>query len=337
VKVLFLGGTGTISTSCVAEAIEQGLDVYVLNRGQSKRRPIAAGAKVILGDAYSDEDLLNAISAHGIEVVADFLCFDGQSAKRMVRLLAGKVKQYVFIGTASSYQKPIHKHPITESSPLSPTGLSHYSQLKIDAEDVFNRAYVNDQFPVTTVRPSHTYDDASPPLIGDWTNWDRVLKGKPVFVSGDGTNLWTVTHAEDFAVGFVGLLGNWPAIGEDFHITSQESPTWEEIYANIGLATGVTPKVLKLTGEQIKKIMPDWFWADQILGDLSHTAIFDNTKIKKFVPRFNPKITWVEGARRLHSWHQKNHSQLVIDAEVSGIFDRVSEAHARIAQSLESF
>lgn len=335
-RVLFLGGTGTISTACVRVALDQGFEVYVLNRGQSLRRPIDPRARQIVGDAYNDTDLLDAVTKNKIDVVADFICFDGPSAERMVSLLAGKVSQYLFIATASAYQKPVHKHPITESTPLSRIGLSGYSQKKIDAEDVFTSSYLTKNFPVVIVRPSHTYDDAIPPLVGDWTAWDRILKGKPVFVSGDGTNPWTLTHADDFAVGFVGLIGNFAAVGEAIHIVSNESPTWEDIYSTIGSVVGVKPIVLKLTAEQIRILEPDWFWSEQILGDLSHTAIFDTQKLKRFVPAFNPVVTWPEGVRRLHAWYQKNSSRVTLDSQMNEKLDRICASHAKIVELLKT-
>ncbi len=326
-NVLFLGGTGTISTACLADAISQGLNVYILNRGRTLKRPVAQGAKVIIGDAYNDDDLLNAISMNNIDVVADFLCFDDVRAQHISKLLAGKITQYIFIATASAYQKPIHRLPITELTPLDPTGLSEYSQKKIDAENVFVKAYEKEKFPVTIVRPSHTYDDANPPLVGDWTNWNRVINGQPVFLWGDGTTLWTLTHADDFALGFSGIMGNTKTIGDDFHITSDESPTWNEIYYQIGLATGATPKIFNLTSEQIKAAIPDWFWADQIIGDLSHSAVFDNNKVKAISPRFNSTITWADGARRLAKWYDSNSSKITFDDEISLKCDRLYDIY----------
>ena len=336
-NVLFLGGTGTISTACVADAIGQGLSVYVLNRGKTLKRPVAHGATVIIGDAYNDNDLLSAISDYKIDVVADFLCFDEVRAQHISKLLAGKISQYIFIATASAYQKPIHKLPITELTPLDPKGLSGYSQEKIDAENAFVRAYENDKFPVTIVRPSHTYDDANPPLIGDWTNWRRVLNGLPVFLWGDGTTLWTLTHADDFALGFTGILGNAKTVGDDFHITSDFSPTWNEIYYQIALATGATPNIFNLTSEQIKAAIPDWFWADQIIGDLSHSAVFDNSKVKAISPRFKPTITWADGAKRLAKWYEANNSKLTFDDEIDAKCDRLYKIHSGINEFITKY
>lgn len=336
-NVLFLGGTGTISTACVADALSQEINVYILNRGKTLKRPVAQGAKVIIGDVYNDNDLLSAITANSIDVVADFLCFDDARAEHVSNLLAGKITQYIFIATASAYQKPIHKLPITELTPLDPTGLSGYSQKKIDAENAFINAYEKDGFPVTIVRPSHTYDDANPPLIGDWTNWSRVLNGLPVFLWGDGTTLWTLTHADDFAPGFTGILGNSKTIGDDFHITSDDSPTWNEIYYQIGLATGATPNIFNLTSAQIKKAFPNWFWADQIIGDLSHSAVFDNSKVKKISPRFKPTITWADGAKRLKKWHGANSSKITLDDEINTFCDRLYDIQQGVNSLITNF
>ena len=329
-NVLFLGGTGTISTACVADAVGQGLNVFILNRGKTLKRPVAQRATVIIGDAYNDSDLLSAISNNNIDVVADFLCFDDVRAHHISKLLAGKITQYIFIATASAYQKPIHKLPITESTPLDPKGLSEYSQRKIEAENAYISAYENEQFPVTIVRPSHTYDDANPPLIGDWTNWMRVINGLPVFLWGDGTTLWTLTHADDFALGFTGILGNSKTIGDDFHITSDESPTWNEIYYQIALATGATPNIFNLTSEQIKKVYPDWFWADQIIGDLSHSAVFDNSKVRAISPRFKPTIKWADGAGRLARWYEANNSKITFDEEINSKCDELYKIYSGV-------
>jgi nucleoside-diphosphate-sugar epimerase len=336
-NVLFLGGTGTISTACVADALTQGLNVYILNRGRTLKRSITQGVKVIIGDAYNDNDLLGAINDHKIDVVADFLCFDDIRAKHISKLLAGRITQYIFIATASAYQKPIHKLPITELTPLDSTGLSEYSQKKIAAEKVFMHAYEKDGFPVTIVRPSHTYDDANPPLIGDWTNWKRVINGLPIFLWGDGTTLWTLTHADDFALGFTGILGNSKTIGDTFHITSDESLTWDEIYYQIGLATGATPNIFKLTSEQIRQAFPNWFWADQIIGDLSHSAVFDNSKILNISPRFKPKITWADGTRRLERWYVANSSKITLDDEINTICDRLYKIHMGVNLLITNF
>ena len=336
-KVLFLGGTGTISTACVKDAIGQGIDVYLLNRGKTLKRAVEPKAKLIIGDANSDQDLIRAITENQIDVVADFLCFDKDRANHLTQLLAGKVSQYIFISTASAYQKPIHKLPITELTPLDPKGLSIYSQKKIDAEKVFVKAYEEKKFPVTIVRPSHTYDDANPPLIGDWTNWKRVIDGLPVFLWGDGTTLWTLTHADDFALGFTSLLGNPKSVGDDFHITSDLSWTWNEIYYQIGLATGKNPKTFTLSSDQIKAAYPNWFWADQIIGDLAHCAIFDNSKIKSIAPRFNPKITWEHGATRLAQWYEVNTSRIVYDEEINVICDRLYQVHQGIQDFVAKF
>jgi nucleoside-diphosphate-sugar epimerase len=331
-RVLFLGGTGTISTACVRDAIDQGFEVFILNRGKSHKRQAHSKAKLVIGDVFNDLDLISAVSENKIDVVCDFLCFDADRAHQVSKLLAGKISQYIFIATASSYQKPIHKLPITEKTLLDPQGLSIYSQKKIEAENVFSKAYTDEKFPVTIVRPSHTYDDANPPLIGDWTNWKRVLEGLPIFLWGDGTTLWTITHADDFAPGFTSLIGNTQSIGDAFHITSDFSYTWEEIYYQIGLATGVSPNLFSLTSEQIAAVFPDWFWAEQIIGDLSHCAIFDNSKIKSISPRFQPKVTWEQGVRRLDAWYESNKTTITFDEEINRNCDKLFSIHKGIIE-----
>ncbi|AWS41631.1 NAD-dependent epimerase/dehydratase family protein [Streptosporangium sp. 'caverna'] len=333
-KVLYIGGTGTISSASVAESVRQGQDVHVLNRGRTAgRRPLPAGVTTIEADVQDPESMRRALDGTTFDSVVNFLSFGAKDAAAAAELLEGRTGQYIHISSASIYHKPVRRAPIVESTTRHNPYLS-YAQEKIAAEDVLHRAYEERDFPVTIVRPSHTYDDAHPPLPGDWTAWDRIARGDELVVPGDGTSLWTLTHAKDFAVGLVGLIGNWQAIGEDFHITSNEALTWDEIYGIIGRTEGTPARLLHLSSELIRTVAPDWFWSDLIIGDLMHSAVFDNTKIKRFVPAFQPTITWSAGARRLHEWRAAHAGETRPDAETDAILGRLVEGHRAAAAAL---
>jgi nucleoside-diphosphate-sugar epimerase len=335
-KVLYIGGTGTISSSCVAESVRQGQDVYVLNRGRTAgRRPLPGGVTTITGDVQDPGSVRAALDGTAFDSVVDFLSYGAKDAEATVDLLDGRVGQYVHISSASIYHKPVRQWPITESTTRRNPFLA-YSRDKIAAEDVLHRAYEERDFPVTVVRPSHTYDDANPPLPGDWTAWDRVARGDALVVPGEGTSLWTLTHARDFAVGLVGLIGNWQAIGEDFHITSDESLTWDEIYGIVARTSGTEARLLHLSSEFWPKLAPDWFWSDLIVGDLAHSAVFDTSKIKRFVPAFRPTITWSEGARRLHAWRAAHPEWTHPDPATDAVLARVVEGHRAAAAAITS-
>jgi len=333
VKVLYIGGTGTISTSCVAESVRQGHRVDVLNRGRSATvRPLPEGVGHVAADAQDAQAVRSALAGRQYDVVANFLSYDAAHAAGMVEVFAGQVGQYLHVSSASVYHKPVRRVPFTESTtrhnPFVP-----YSRDKIAAEEVLERAYVERDFPVTIVRPSHTYDDANPPLPGGWSAWDRVARGEEVCVAGDGTNLWTLTHAEDLAVGLVGLLGNWSAVGEDFHITSDEALPWDEIYRVIALTVGVAPRLVHLPAEFLSTLTPGWIWAELLMGDLGHSALFDNSKIRRYVPAFRPTTTWAAGARRLAAWRAAHPDAVAADAATDELLDRMVRGHhaARLA------
>ncbi|GAA3818241.1 SDR family oxidoreductase [Sphaerisporangium flaviroseum] len=326
-KVLHIGGTGTISSACVAESVRQGLDVHVLNRGRTAaRRPLPAGVTVITGDVQDTESMRGALAGATFDCVVNFLGYGAKDASAAVDLFEGRTGQYIHISSASVYHKPVRQVPFVESTTRRNPYLA-YAQDKIAAEDVLRRAYEERDFPVTIVRPSHTYDDANPPLPGDWTAWDRIARGDELVVPGDGTSLWTLTHARDFAVGLVGLIGNWQAVGEDFHITSNEVLSWNEIYDIVGRVSGTPARLLHLPSEFLPIVAPDWFWSDLIVGDLQHSAVFDNTKIKRFVPAFNPTITWSAGARRLSGWRSAHTDQTRPDPATDAILARLVEGH----------
>ncbi len=333
-KVLYIGGTGTISSACVAESVARGHDVHVLNRGRTvHRRPLPPGVRPIVADVRDPGSARTALGGAEFDCVVDFLGYTERDAAAAVDLLAGRTGQYVFISSASMYHKPVRRVPIVESTARHNPFLQ-YARDKIAAEDALRRAYDERDFPVTIVRPSHTYDDAHPPLPGAWTAWDRVTRGDELVVPGDGTNLWTLTHARDLAVGLAGLIGNPQAVGEDFHITSDEALTWDEIYRTVARAAGTRARLLHLPAEFLPIVAPDWPWSDLILGDLAHSAVFDNSKIKRFVPSYRPVITWSDGVRRLLAWRTAHAEHARPDAAADALLNRLVEAHHRAREAL---
>lgn len=326
-KVLFIGGTGNISTAVSRLCIERGIDLYLLNRG--KRKVKIPGTKVIKGDISDPSGLVPVLGKHSWDAVVDWIAFTQDQVERDIELFRGKTKQYVFISSASAYQKPPSYPIITESTPLC-NPYWEYSRNKIECEERLNRAYCEEGFPATIVRPSFTYDTVIPLAIGGWDEYtviDRLQRGKKIIVHGDGTSLWTITHSEDFAKGFVGLLGNMRAIGHAFQITSDEVLTWNQIYQTVADALNVEPQIVHIASDficQCEKSM-----TGTLLGDKSHSAIFDNTKIKTFVPDFIATIPFREGVRNTLAWFDADPKRKVIRSETNEMMDRIIEAYER--------
>jgi nucleoside-diphosphate-sugar epimerase len=326
-KVLYIGGTGTISASCVRRSVAAGMSVYVLNRGRnSKQRSLPESVTWLQADISDAASVRKAIGDHEFGAVANFLSFNAADAAEAVDLFSGRTRQYLHISTASLYRKPVLQWPIVESN-LRHNPFVGYSRDKIAAEDELLRACETSGFPVTIVRPSHTYDEASPPLPGDWTVIDRIARGAEVVVPGDGTSLWTLTHADDFAQGLVGLLGNPRAIGEVFHITSDDVYTWDQIYSVIGAALGTEPRIVHIPAEDILVGAPDWFWSELILGDLSHSAVFDNSKVRRYVPDFAPRLTFHTAAADIVRWRSEHPEDTRPAPAVEAIVDRLVGGH----------
>ena len=295
-KVLFIGGTGIISSACSQLALAKGIDLYLLNRGQSMR-PTPEGAKVLHGDIRDPASARSALGNLQFDAVVDWVAFTTGHIEADLDLFRGRTGQYVFISSASAYQTPPAGLPVTELSVLdNPYWL--YSRKKIACEERLVRAYREEKYPITIVRPSHTYDCTLLPMDGGYTVVNRMLQGKPVIVHGDGTSLWTLTHHADFAKGFVGLLGNPHAIGDAIHITSDEWLTWNQIFETVARAAGAQAHIVHVPSDLIAAYNPDW--GDGLLGDKSHSMIFDNSKIKRLVPDFAATIPFARGRRR--SW-----------------------------------
>lgn len=323
-KVLFIGGTGNISTPSSRLAVAKGMDLYLLNRGQSK--VAIEGVHTIIGDINKPEELTE-LKKHEWDVVVNWIAFTPADIERDIQLFKGKTKQYIFISSASCYQTPLSYPVITESTPLCNT-LWEYSEGKIQCEDRLLKAYREEGFPITIVRPSLTYDTVIPIAIGGFNKYNtaqRILDGKEIIVHGDGTSLWTVTHSDDFAKGFVGLLGLTQAIGHAFHITSDEVLSWNMIYKILADALGKEAKVVHIASDFICKIEPSF--TGTLLADKAESVLFDNTKIKTFVPGFKATIPFVEGIKRTLTWlHEKPQRQL-IDVETEAKIEHVLKAY----------
>jgi nucleoside-diphosphate-sugar epimerase len=326
-RVLYIGGTGTISASCVRLSVESDMEVFALNRGRnSAARELPETVRSLVGDITDQASVSEAIGDLEFDAVVNFLSYDADDARRCAATFAGRTKHYVHISSASVYGKPVLQTPIVESTPTHNRFLE-YARAKLRAEHALEEAYSSDGFPVTIVRPAHTYDDANPPLPGGWTVVERIARGGEIPVHGDGTSLWTLTHAEDFAVGLVGLLANPRAVGETFHITGDDVYTWDQIYTIVAQALGVEARLVHIPSELFPVTAPDWFWSDLLVGDLSHSGVFDNAKIRRFVPSFAPRLTFHRAARRMVQWRSAHPSQTAADDVTDAILQRLVGAY----------
>lgn len=322
-KVLFIGGTGTISTACSFRALQEGIELYHLNRGRSDR-PAPDGVKTLSADVRDHAEMKRRLDDHTFDVVVEWIAFTEDHIELDLKLFSGQVKQYVFISSASVYQVPPVSLPITESCPLN-NPFWQYARDKIACETRLIRAYEDDEFPITIVRPSHTYDNRLTPMSYHYLVIDRMRRGKKVIVHGDGTSLWTLTHHKDFAVGLIGLLGKERSIGESFHITSDEILTWNQIFRTIADAAGVEPNFVHIPSEFIAAFDPER--GASLLGDKAHSKFFDNSKIKHLVPDFNPAIPFHQGAREILAYYDADPARRVIDEHQDALKDRIIEAY----------
>ncbi|GAB6927855.1 SDR family oxidoreductase [Paenibacillus sp. JCM 10914] len=299
-KALFIGGTGTISSAITKQLLEDGCELYLLNRG-NRNETLPEGVHTLQADIHDEARVAALISDLQFDVVADFIAFEPAHLERDYRLFAGKTKQFIFISSASAYQTPLSDYRITEGTPLS-NPYWGYSRNKIACEDYLMKQYREAAFPVTIIRPSHTYDERSIPLgvhgsNGSWQVVKRIMDGKPVIIHGDGSSLWTLTHNTDFAKGFIGLMGNIHAIGESVHITSDESLTWNQIYAIIADALGVPLTAVHVSSEFLDAVSTQDF-RGSLLGDKANTVVFDNSKLKRLVPDFVATTRADQGIRQ---------------------------------------
>jgi nucleoside-diphosphate-sugar epimerase len=336
-KVLFIGGTGTISTAISRLLAAQGVELYLLNRG-SRGQVFSGPVTEIRCDISNEAEAAKKIAGLSFDVVADFIAFTQDQVERDFRLFKDKTKQYIFISSASAYQKPLSDYRVNEGTPLSnPRWL--YSRDKIACEEFLFKKYREEGFPVTVVRPSHTYDERSVPLgvhgkNGSWQVIKRMLAGKPVIIHGDGTSLWTMTANSDFARAFAGLMGNIHALGEAVQITSDETLTWNQIYQTIAGVLEVPLKAVHVSSEFLAQCGKDYDFTGGLLGDKAHSLVFDNTKLKRLVPDFTAHVRFDQGIRatidyvRSHPEHQRE------DPDFDAWCDRLIAAREKALREL---
>lgn len=325
-RVLFIGGTGIISSACSDLALQKNIDLYLLNRGQSHRNP-PAGAKILYGDIRNADSAKKALGNLTFDVVVDWIAFTPDHISTDLKLFQNRIKQFIFISSASAYHTPPLNLPVLESTTLY-NPIWQYSKDKIACEEMLINAYRKDGFPITIVRPSHTYDAATLPMQGGWTIVNRMRQGKKVIVHGDGTSLWTLTHHRDFAVGLVGLLGNVHALGEAYQITSNEILTWDQIFHIVADAAGAKADIVHIPSDLIMKFDKDW--GDGLLGDKSHSMIFDNSKIKSVVPEYNCVVPFTKGAREIIEWYDADPARQKIDHKTDALIDKIIKAFEAI-------
>jgi nucleoside-diphosphate-sugar epimerase len=355
VKILFIGGTGTISAAISRRVLELGWDLYLLNRGNrngdlagglcgTKNAPGTGNLVEITCDINAESEAEIASKLSGVlgkggqfDAAADFIAFTLPQAERDYRILGGLTKQYLFISSASAYQKPLSSCFITESTPLA-NPYWEYSRNKIACEDFLMAKYRESGFPVTIVRPSHTYDERSVPLgvhgkNGSWQVLKRMLGGKQVIIHGDGESLWTMTANSDFAAGFTGLLGNIHAIGEAVQITSDETLTWNQVYAAVARALGVPLKAAHISSEFLSAIGP-YDFTGGLIGDKANSLVFDNAKLKRLVPGFTASVRFDQGVRKSVNYILAHKECQIEDPEFDAWCDRVIAAREKAVEEL---
>jgi nucleoside-diphosphate-sugar epimerase len=318
-KVLFIGGTGIISSACSRLAVERGIELYHLRRGHTSR-PVPDAVRVLNGDIRDPASARAALGDHRFDAVVDWIAFSPEHIEAALALFRGRTHQYVFISSASAYQTPPASLPVTESTPLD-NPVWAYSRAKIACEERLLRAHREEQFPFTIVRPSHTYDRTLFPCHGGYTVIERMRRGKKVVVHGDGTSLWTLTHHSDFAKGLVGLLGHSGALAAAVHITSDEWLTWDQIHHLLARAAGTRADIVHLPSEVIARY--DREWGDSLLGDKTHSMIFDNSKIRRLVPDFVATVPFSRGAEEILAYHDGDPARRQVDSQLDAVMDRL--------------
>lgn len=328
-KILFIGGTGIISTACTKLAAERGMDVTLLTRGQHEAQ-LPSGVKTLIADVNAP-GLVQKLQRERFDSVVDWIAFTPAEIERDLALFHGRTRQFIFISSTSAYQKPQTHYLMTESTPLA-NPYWEYSRNKIACEERLLRAYREDGFPVTIVRPSLTYGDTQIPLVlNSWqkpyTAVDRMLRGEKLVVPGDGTSLWVVTHNSDFAKGLVGLIGQQQAIGHAFHITSDEVQTWDQLFHIVGAAVGAEPKLVHIPSDFIAACLPEK--TGTLLGDKSVSVVFDNSKIKRFVPGYCATTSFAEGIRQTLAWFDADPKRKEIDDQLNADMDKLISAYEK--------
>jgi nucleoside-diphosphate-sugar epimerase len=338
-NVLFIGGTGIISSACSRLAVQRGIRLTLLTRGQ-RASEIVDGAETVNGDINDASAVARALRGRRFDAVVNWIAFTPTDIERDLELFRGQTRQYIFISSASAYQKPGTHYLITESTPLANPHWD-YSRSKIACEERLLRAYREEGFPVTIVRPSLTYGENLIPLvINSWersyTVVDRMLKGQKVIVPGDGSSLWGITHNSDFAKGFVGLLGHEQSIGHAFHITSDEVLSWDQLYRTVGAAVGVEPRIVHIPSDFLVACLPDM--EGTLIGDKSVSVVFDNTKIKRFVPDYVATTRFAQGIRQSLAWFDADPGRKLIDSEANATWDRLIDVYGKgLKEAVGSF
>ncbi|WP_019604860.1 SDR family oxidoreductase [Teredinibacter turnerae] len=320
-KVLFIGGTGNISTACSCLAVETGIELWHLNRGKTGNQ--IQGVKTLVADINDRAALEDVLADHVWDCVVDWIAFTPEQVQRDIELFSGKTEQFIFISSASCYQSPPDSPVITEHTPLN-NPYWQYSRDKIACEALLLKAHKDIGFPVTIVRPSHTYSNVIPIAIGGWEEYtaiDRMKRGLPVVVHGDGSSLWVLTHSEDFAQGFNGLIGRQESIGESYHITSDEVLTWNQIYQQIADALGVEAKLVHVTSDRICRYDPEY--VGPLLGDKTASVIFDNSKIRQLVPDFQCTTPFAEGIKTTLEWFEADPTRQTVSDAANKMMDEL--------------
>lgn len=326
-KVLFIGGTGNISSATSKLSIEKGIELFLLTRGNSKEH--IEGAHILRADINDFELVKTLLKDHFFDVVVNWVAFKPEDIERDYDLFKNKTDQYIFIGSASCYQKPLAHPFITESTPLV-NPFWDYSRNKIACENVLMKLYRDHDFPITIVRPSLTYDTVIPLPLGAWKEYtliDRIKNGRKIIIHGDGSSLWTITHAQDFAIGFTGLFSHQQAVGHSFHITSDEILTWNQIYEAVEMAVGKEADKVYIPSDYLGNFDPNL--RGSLLGDKSVSTIFDNSKIKKFVPEFNPSIRFKDGIAKTIKWFEEDEERMLINESSNAFIDRILGSYLR--------
>ena len=325
-RVLFVGGTGNISTAATRLLAEQGVDLTVLNRGQSDVL-LPDEVRRIRADIRDGSSVSDALRGEEFDVVVDWLAYVPQHVEADIELFSGRISQYVFISSATVYRKPSPFFPLVEEAPL---GNAHwqYARDKIACEERLRREHEQKGFPATIVRPSYTYGETWIPTALDGTDYtivDRMLRGKKIVVPGDGESLWTMTHNTDFARLLVAILGNADAVGESFHITSDEVLTWNQITETIAAAAGLEPRIVHVPSDFVAAVDPEL--GVGLLADKAHSLVFDNAKIKRFAPGVEANVPFAEGVARSLAWFDADPARKVVDEERNALLDRIVDAY----------
>ena len=330
-KALFIGGTGLISSACSELAVQRGIELFILNRGVSSKYSVPVGATLLTGNIHDPAAMRQLLSNHHFDCVVDWVAFTPQDVQNDIELFAGKTRQFIFISSASAYQKPPAHYLITEDTPLV-NPFWDYSRNKIACEELLMKAHREQGFPTVIVRPSHTYGPSQVPLCVSswqhpWTVMDRMLRGQKIIIPGDGTSLWVLTWNGDFAKGFVGLMGRETTIGHAFHITSDEVLTWNQIHTEAAHALGIEPKIVHIPADLIAAY--DSSALGGIVGDKANSVVFNNSKIKRWVPDYVATVPWSEGVRRSIAWFQADPARQTIDHEANAQWDAIIAAYEK--------